>query len=118
MADRWGLDEYYEQLQKAENERLARKEQAEREKQAKLSERAEKQAKLAERAEKQRQEAENAEFIAYFERLPQDEQNCIVSEVQKLINPVMQSIFDNDMVSNTAYKNPMVRHYFRQVMGV
>ncbi|OAV01603.1 hypothetical protein AO382_0650 [Moraxella catarrhalis] len=49
---------------------------------------------------------------------PQDEQNCIVSEVQKLINPVMQSIFDKDMVSNTAYKNPMVRHYFRQVMGV
>lgn len=49
---------------------------------------------------------------------PQDEQNCIVSEVQKLINPVMQSIFDKDMVGNTAYKNPMVRHYFRQVMGV
>lgn len=63
IADRWGLDEHYEQLQKAENERLARKEQAEREKQA----------KLAEQAEKQRQEAENAEFIAYFERLPQDE---------------------------------------------
>lgn len=49
---------------------------------------------------------------------PQDEQNCIVSEVEKLINPVMQSIFDKDMVGNTAYKNPMVRHYFRQVMGV
>ncbi|WP_194162202.1 hypothetical protein [Moraxella catarrhalis] len=32
IADRWGLDEHYEQLQKAENERLARKEQAEREK--------------------------------------------------------------------------------------
>ncbi|OAV30158.1 hypothetical protein [Moraxella catarrhalis] len=82
-------------MQKAENERLARKEQAEREKQA----------KLAEQAEKQRQEAENAEFIAYFERLPQDEQNCIVSEVQKLINPVMQSIFDKDMVSNTLQKS-------------
>ncbi|MPW47581.1 RepB family plasmid replication initiator protein [Moraxella catarrhalis] len=108
IADRWGLDEHYEQLQKAENERLARKEQAEREKQA----------KLAEQAEKQRQEAENAEFIAYFERLPQDEQTRIIDEVQKLINPVMQSIFDKDTVGNTAYKNPMVRHYFRQVMGV
>lgn len=106
IADRWGLDEHYEQLQKAENERLARKEQAEREKQA----------KLAEQAEKQRQEAENAEFIAYFERLPQDEQTRIIDEVQKLINPVMQSIFDKDTVSNTAYKNPMVRHYFRQVI--
>ena len=108
IADRWGLDEHYEQLQKAENERLARKEQAEREKQA----------KLAEQAEKQRQEAKNAEFIAYFERLPQDEQTRIIDEVQKLINPVMQSIFDKDTVGNTAYKNPMVRHYFRQVMGV
>ena len=66
-----GFDEHYEQLQKAENERLARKEQAEREKQA----------KLAERAKKECQEAENRAFIEYFESLPQDEQNCIISEV-------------------------------------
>lgn len=77
-----------------------------------------KKAKLAEQAEKQRQEAKNAEFITYFESLPQDEQTRIIDEVQKLINPVMQSIFDKDTVGNTAYKNPMVRHYFRQVMGV
>ena len=31
IADRWGLDEYYEQLQKAENEHLARKAEQDRE---------------------------------------------------------------------------------------
>ena len=60
IADRWGLDEYYEQLQKAENERLARKAEQDRERQA----------KLAERAKKECQEAENRAFIAYFESLP------------------------------------------------
>lgn len=108
IAERWGLDEYYEQLQKAENERLARKEQAERERQT----------KLAEQAEKQRQESENRAFIEYFESLPQDEQNRIVSEVQGLISPVLQPIFAKDVANNTAHKNPMIRHYFRQVMGV
>lgn len=60
IADRWGLDEYYEQLQKAENERLARKAEQDRERQA----------KLAERAKKECQEAENRAFIEYFESLP------------------------------------------------
>ncbi|WII95214.1 replication initiation protein [Moraxella haemolytica] len=60
IDERWGLDEYYENLQKAENERLAGKEQAERERQA----------KIAEQAEKQRQESENRAFIEYFENLP------------------------------------------------
>lgn len=108
IAERWGLDEYYEQLQKAENERLARKEQAERERQE----------ELAKKAERERQESENKAFIEYFESLPQDEQNRIVSEVQGLINPVLQPIFTKDVANNTAHKNPMIRHYFRQVMGV
>ena len=60
IADRWGLDEHYEQLQKAKNERLARKAEQDRERQA----------KLAERAKKECQEAENRAFIEYFESLP------------------------------------------------
>ena len=102
IADRWGLDEYYEQLQQAENERLARKEQAERERQA----------ELAKKAERQRQEAENAEFIAYFESLPHDEQERILDEVTKQI-PYKVG-FDRQ----TAYKNMMYRIFFKAVMGV
>lgn len=103
IADRWGLDEYYEQLQKAENERLARKEQAERERQT----------KLAEQAEKQRQESENKAFIEYFESLPQDEQERITDEVYTKIGKVGEMLD-----RNTAYTHPMVRHIFKQVMGV
>ncbi|MPW70102.1 replication initiation protein [Moraxella catarrhalis] len=108
IADRWGLDEHYEQLQKAENERLARKEQAEREKQA----------KLAEQAEKQRQEAENAEFIAYFERLPQDEQTRIIDEVGRTIEPFLKQFFDKSVKNGSSHKDLMYRGAFKQVMGV
>ncbi|MCL1624392.1 RepB family plasmid replication initiator protein [Moraxella sp. Tifton1] len=103
IDERWGLDEYYEQLQKAENERLARKEQAERERQA----------KLAEQAKKQRQESENKAFIEYFESLPQDEQERITDEVYTKIGKVGEMLD-----RNTAYTHPMVRHIFKQVMGV
>lgn len=104
IADRWGLDEYYEQLQKAENERLARKEQAERERQT----------KLAEQAEKQRQESENKAFIEYFESLPQDEQERITDEVYSRLD----SKFGEIIKRETAYTSLMVRHIFKQVMGV
>lgn len=104
IAERWGLDEYYEQLQKAENERLARKAQAEQERQA----------KLAEQAEKQRQESENKVFIEYFESLPQDEQERITDEVYSRLD----SKFGEIIKRETAYTSPMVRHIFKQVMGV
>lgn len=102
IDERWGLDEYYEQLQKAENEHLARKEQAERERQA----------KLAEQAERQRQEADDRAFIAYFESLPQDEQGWILDEVLKQIP------FKIGFDRQTAHKNMMYRTFFKTVMGV
>lgn len=108
IADRWGLDEYYEQLQKAENERLARKAEQDRERQA----------KLAERAEKQRQEAENAEFIAYFERLPQDERERIIDEVGRTIEPFLKQFFDKSVKNGSSHKDLMYRGAFKQVMGM
>ncbi|OOR90733.1 hypothetical protein B0181_04505 [Moraxella caviae] len=111
IAERWGLDEYYEQLQKAENERLARKEQAERERQE----------ELAKKAERERQESENKAFIAYFESLPQGEQNRIIGEVGEMIRqsyPVYQSIFEKNKTESNAHKNQMLRSLFKQVMGV
>lgn len=108
IADRWGLDEYYEQLQKAENERLARKAEQDRERQA----------KLAERAEKQRQEAENAEFITYFERLPQDERERIIDEVGRTIEPFLKQFFDKSVKNGSSHKDLMYRGAFKQVMGM
>lgn len=108
IADRWGLDEYYEQLQTAENERLARKEQAERERQA----------DLAKQAEKQRQEAENRAFIEHFESLPQDEQALIIDEVGRTIEPFYKQFFDKSVKNGSSHKDLMYREVFKQVMGV
>lgn len=108
IADRWGLDEYYEQLQTAENERLARKEQAERERQA----------DLAKQAEKQRQEAENRAFIEHFESLPQDEQEQILNQVGDRMDGVFSDFYKKARESGTAHKDLMYRVVFKQVMGV
>lgn len=108
IADRWGLDEYYEQLQTAENERLARKEQAERERQA----------DLAKQAEKQRQEAENRAFIEHFESLPQDEQALIIDEVGQAIEPFYKQFFDKSVKNGSSHKDLMYREVFKRVMGV
>lgn len=108
IADRWGLDEYYEQLQTAENERLARKEQAERERQA----------KLAEQAEKQRREAENRAFIEHFESLAQDEQEQILNQVGDRMDGVFSDFYKKARESGTAHKDLMYREAFKQIMGV
>lgn len=108
IAERWGLDEYYEQLQKAENERLARKEQVKRERQA----------KLAEQAEKQRLESENRAFIEHFESLSQDEQDRIIDEVGRTIEPFLKQFFDKSVKNGSPYKDLMYRGAFKQVMGV
>lgn len=111
IAERWGLDEYYEQLQKAENERLARKAQFEREQQA----------KKAEQAKKDKEKADDLEFVKYFESLSIDEQSYILDEVQKIIEQkyqIYQPIFEKNKAENNAHKNVMLRSIFKQVMGV
>lgn len=108
IAERWGLDEYYEQLQKVENERLARKAEQDRERQA----------ELAEQAEKQRQESENRAFIEYFENLPQDEQSRIIDEVGRTIEPFLKQFFDKSVKNASSHKDLMYRGVFKQVMGV
>lgn len=108
IAERWGLDEYYEQLQKVENERLVRKAEQDRERQA----------ELAEQAEKQRQESENRAFIEYFENLPQDEQSRIIDEVGRTIEPFLKQFFDKSVKNGSSHKDLMYRGVFKQVMGV
>lgn len=111
IDERWGLDEYYEQLQKAENERLARKAQFEQEQQA----------KKAEQAKKDKEKADDLEFVKYFESLSIDEQSRILDEVQKIIEQkyqIYQPIFEKNKAENNAHKNVMLRSIFKQVMGV
>lgn len=111
IDERWGLDEYYEQLQKAENERLAHKAQFEQEQQA----------KKAEQAKKDKEKADDLEFVKYFESLSIDEQSHILDEVQKIIEQkyqIYQPIFEKNKAENNAHKNVMLRSIFKQVMGV
>lgn len=111
IAERWGLDEYYEQLQKAENERLALKAQFEQEQQA----------KKAEQAKKDKAKADDLEFVKYFESLSTDEQSRILDEVQKIIEQkyqIYQTIFEKNKAEKNAHKNIMMRSIFKQVMGI
>lgn len=75
---------------------MARKEQAQRERQAEM----------------ERLQANDREFIAYFESLPKDEQAWILDKVIK------QAPYKVAFDRQTAHKNMMYRLFFKKVMGV
>lgn len=94
--------------QQTENERRIRLADAERERQA----------NLAEQQKKQEQEAENRAFIEYFESLPQDEQNRIINEVGKALDPFFKQYFDEAVADGIAHKDMMYRSTFKRFMEI